>query len=791
MRIPRFLLALTIAGATLRCTSRAPTDDAALDRQSSAATCAVEWNATWSQGSGANNWWVEYTISGATVASASLEIVGGGTVTLTKQWNKWVGSTARIDTGRSVVVHAVDTAGRRTQTEPFGYLSVTSPKTATCAAPDAGTCDAWDPTWKQESGANDWWVEYAIGGGTVTSASLEVVGGITVALTQQWGKWTGSASARIPSGTSVVVRATSASGQTARTSPFPYLVTTAPETEPCTPPPPPPPPPGGDPTVPDTFAAGETDVVSLVTTSLDRRPISPLLYGVNAATLSGVNAIPADVLRGVTFVRRGGDRANAYNWETNVSNGSYSNGFANDMYLASGLASPNAPGELDRAIIAQNRAAGRGTMVPFVMNGYVAGPVGGNIPYKTAGWNINQYFRRVELVKPTAFAATPNLSDGVVYTDEHIDFLNRAVGGNMFAPGPSQVMVGTDNEPDLFAYNFPMVQRGGGRTLYVDGVAVGTQVTGTEFTAKFVRFAKRVKSLWPTAPIVGPDHYHYDGFTTWWDSMPEYSDQGRWYMDDFLATVRAESEASGVRLLDTWDFHWYPQRVFNGTYTWALDNAARTMTAAEIDAVVQGPRSYWDTTFDEQSWITRDHLFGPATIITRLQSRIAAGYPGTKLGVTEYFPGGCAHVSSALAVADTLGVFARMGVHAAAMWPHSCDLRYAYGGFRLVRDADGAGARFAATNVRVEHPERAPSSLFAASDDTSTVTVLVVNKTNATRRFGVRISNAKSLGTVDAYRVDTAHPSPFLAARATVTKNNAYLYSAPAMSATLLVFRAR
>lgn len=199
------------------------------------------------------------------------------------------------------------------------------------------------------------------------------------------------------------------------------------------------------------------------------------------------------------------------------------------------------------------------------------------------GWNIQQYFRRVELVKPTAFATTPNLNDGVVYTDEHIDFLNRAFAGGIFAPGPTQVMVGTDNEPDLFAYNFPMLQRGTGRTLTMNGVAVGTQVTGTEFTARFIRFAKRVKALWPTAPIIGPDHYHYDGWTNWWDSMSEYSDQGRWYMDDFLATVRAES---GVRLLDAWDFHWYPQRVFNGTYAWALERSAHGRPKAESSAGV-------------------------------------------------------------------------------------------------------------------------------------------------------------------------------------------------------------
>ena len=56
--------------------------------------------------------------------------------------------------------------------------------------------------------------------------------------------------------------------------------------------------------------------------------------------------IPPDVLAGVTFVRRGGDRCNAYNWETNASNGALKGNYANDMYLARYLAQPNAPGEL-------------------------------------------------------------------------------------------------------------------------------------------------------------------------------------------------------------------------------------------------------------------------------------------------------------------------------------------------------------------------------------------------------------------------------------------------------------
>lgn len=535
-------------------------------------------------------------------------------------------------------------------------------------------------------------------------------------------------------------------------------------------------------------ALDDVDVITSIRTDMDRRPISPLLYGMNTAQ-EGI--LPPAVLAGVTFLRRGGDRSNAYNWETNASNGAAKIGWANDMYLARNLARPDAPGELDRVLIEQDLAAGRGTMLPFVLNDHVAGAVTSGIPWDRPGWDIGAYFRRVELVKPTPFAATPDLADGVAYTDENVDFLRRQFPGDIYARGPTQVMVGSDNEPDLYVSNFPMLQRGSGDPLHApNGVEVGRRLTGADFTARYLRFAKRVKEIVPGAYLVGPDHFHFDGYTNFHTpGAGGYTDDGRWYMDDFLASVRAESEAAGVRLLDTWDFHWYPQQMFAGTFVWKLDDAIRKMSEAEIDAVVQGPRSYWDPDFDEHSWITDDHLHGPARILTRLLPRVEAGYPGTTVGVTEYFPGGCAHVSSALGVVDTLGIFARMGVHIAAMWPHTCDLGFAFAGFRLLRNADGNGLGFDATNVAVEHPEKVESSVYAASDDDARVTVLVVNKTRAPRRMGLRLHHPDVLASVSVWTVDASHPEPTHVGEDAVARKNAHTFVAPPRSASLLVFR--
>jgi hypothetical protein len=252
-RIPKWLAALMLALGTATCAGDHDEPESTAT-SASAATCETKWTATWQQGSGANNWWVEYVIGGDTVASAYLEVVGQGNVALQPKWGEWVGPTAKIATGASVIVHATNTRGESTQSAAFRYLVDTAPQTATCLPPqdggtavDAGACAAgWNATFSQTSFANTWWVEYVIGGDMVASATLEVVGRGEVALHAQGSKWVGSAPFQIVSGTSVVLHAVNARGDSVASAPFRYLVDMAPVIAPCSPPQPPPPPPDQD-----------------------------------------------------------------------------------------------------------------------------------------------------------------------------------------------------------------------------------------------------------------------------------------------------------------------------------------------------------------------------------------------------------------------------------------------------------------------------------------------------------------------------------------------------------------
>jgi len=203
-------------------------------------TCSFD--PTWQQGD-ANQWWIEYAISGS-ITAASLEVVNGRTTTLSNQWGKWVGGpNQQIPTGTSVIVHATNSSNQTAQTQPFPYLVTTTPTTdcggggttdgGTDGGTDAGSCSPLDPTWTQGN-ANAWWVEYAIDAPqTIASAYLEVVGGETVQLSSDWGKWVGGPDQEIPAGTQVIVHAEDTNGDLAQTSPFGYLQVTSPTTKPC------------------------------------------------------------------------------------------------------------------------------------------------------------------------------------------------------------------------------------------------------------------------------------------------------------------------------------------------------------------------------------------------------------------------------------------------------------------------------------------------------------------------------------------------------------------------------
>ena len=129
-------------------------------------------------------------------------------------------------------------------------------------------------------------------------------------------------------------------------------------------------------------------------------------------------------------------------------------------------------------------------------------------------------------------------------------------------------------------------------------------------------------------------------------------------------SFRIASAQEGKRLLDAVDFHWYPEISAGG---YRITDAGSYGNLEANLARMQAPRSLWDPTYKENSWIgTWYSDFLP--IIPRTQQAIDKRYPGTKIAITEYNYGGEDNVYGGIAQADILGIFGKLGVHLATFW---------------------------------------------------------------------------------------------------------------------------
>ena len=69
MNVTKIAIAIVAMIALVCCVADTRVDEGEIGTDRSA-VCVAEWSPTWRQGSGANEWWVEYVIEGGVVASA-------------------------------------------------------------------------------------------------------------------------------------------------------------------------------------------------------------------------------------------------------------------------------------------------------------------------------------------------------------------------------------------------------------------------------------------------------------------------------------------------------------------------------------------------------------------------------------------------------------------------------------------------------------------------------------------------------------------------------------------------
>jgi hypothetical protein len=459
-----------------------------------------------------------------------------------------------------------------------------------------------------------------------------------------------------------------------------------------------------------TSAAADSASGRSVTITVDpssTHPISPYIYGINNAAI--IDGLPA----ALTFNRGGGNRSTAYNWETNASNAGKDYLYQNDNSGNYG----KEPGAAASTMIASDQKRGMASMMTVQMQGLVAGDANGpvsvtNPPDKT---RFKKVFYEKKTVSNEPFTATPSVSDDYVYMDEFVWAMDQKFKGqNIFGTKPSTqpVFVALDNEPELWNSTHLEVQ---GKT----------GITADSYIARTISLATALKKQFPDMVIFGPAHYGFMGIYSWSGELNASPSGSNWFTDKYLRALKTASATFGRPLVDVYDFHWYPEATDSGgTRITALMNP--TLSDDQVQAIVQSPRSLWDKTYQEKSWITNNVLGQPLDLLDRLQSRIDSENPGMKLALTEYDNGGGQHIAGTIAQADNLGVFGAHALFAANMWLLAAKEPYSLAGFRAFRNFDGANHHFGDTSIKATSSNAANVAVYVSTDSARPHRVVMV-----------------------------------------------------------------
>jgi len=317
--------------------------------------------------------------------------------------------------------------------------------------------------------------------------------------------------------------------------------------------------------------------------------------------------------------------------------------------------------------------------------------------------------------------------------------------------------------------------------------------------SKSLASAAAIKDAVPTALIYGPVSYGWAGYMNL-QNAPDASQLGD-FLDYYLDQMRAASTAQGRRLLDVLDLHFYTEAQGCGARVSDPGSGNGDCVAA---ARVQSPRSLWDPSYKEYSWITGCCSGGTGIQLgPRMFAKIAAHYPGTRLAITEYNHGGSDHVSGAVAQADTLGAFGREGFYAAAYWPLLGDNRWAAAAWRAFRGYDGAGRNFGDTSVRAASSDVQHVSVYASVDSAAAdrVVVVLVHRPGAVtaangavtgsdgqqaRLVQIQVSHAKALGSARAWQLAGGAAPSWQTLSISAPVQNALTLTLPPLSVTTL-----
>jgi hypothetical protein len=507
-----------------------------------------------------------------------------------------------------------------------------------------------------------------------------------------------------------------------------------------------------------------------VDVTLDRRAVNPLVYGVNFGTSAQFAALPYPLRRW------GGNATTRYSWTQDARNS------GSDWYFITTPSNHPNPALLPHGseadlFVGETRAAGADVIV--------------TVP--TIGWSPKDRVKRwgFSVAQYGAQTGSECTGSGGAWWCQP-DAGNGELAGGGFVtgndPADTSVPIGPSYAGDWVTHltgAFGTADAGGVRYYALDNETAlwnhthrdvhPDPVTYDELWTRTQDYAAAVKARDAGAKVLGPVVWGWcEYFWSAADGCSNGPDRaahgGLGLLEWYLAQVEAHRVATGTRLVDYLDIHYYPQA---GT---ALNDDESAPAAAKRLRTV---RSLYDAAYVDESWIGQ-----AVRLIPRMRSLIDARCPGTGLAITEYNFGGDTGISSALAQAEALAVFGREGVDLATRWVAPQAGSRCEDAFRMYLNYDGAGARVLGTSVRATSSKPDSVGAYAIEAADGRVQLLLFNKhtTGVTVPVGLGGTAPRELA---LYRFTAA--SAWGAAGSATAPAGSVTLALPARSATLAV----
>jgi len=380
-----------------------------------------------------------------------------------------------------------------------------------------------------------------------------------------------------------------------------------------------------------------------------QKPVSPFIYGKNNVLPSTFlsSGTTTEITRakeaGVRFVRQsGGNNCTKYNWRNKLSSHPdwYNNVYLNDWDNAAKNMFAKLPGVEG--------------MWSFQLLGKTAANTQHNFndgAYNGSKWweGVNQNLAgggQVNTADPKGKALVDGNPDLYLMNwpaDSTVGILDKWFGAKGLGYDKNRIRYwNMDNEPEIWSGTHDDVMK--------------TQCTAEEFMQLYFKVAKAARVKYPDIKLVGPVPANEWQWYRWGDGK---TTGGKPWLEFFIKRISEEEKASGIKLLDVLDIHYYPgssdaatcvqfHRVFfDRNYVYPEANGLSTVNGG------------WDTS------IKKEYILGRCTDwLTKYMS----ANNGVGLAVTECGMASTNANVQAVWYASTMGEFMKNGVEIFTPW---------------------------------------------------------------------------------------------------------------------------